>query len=100
MIGIFRSTKGVKNTTFATLLAIKELYPLAYGQFLEYFERRNPKKCDLFLSLLTKDTFSKEYVSVFLRFFSEHNLAGDLSDFEVVFKKFHQLNERLLALKN
>ncbi len=100
MIGMFRSTKAVKNTTFETLLAIKELYPLAYGQYKEYFERRNPKKCDLFLSLLTRDTFSKAYVNVFLKFFSEHNLDAAFLDFEMAFKKFNQLNERLLALKN
>lgn len=72
---------------------------MAYKDFKTYFEQRNPDKTDLFLSLMTTDTYCKDYFISFYSFFLSYNI-DIFSDFDIIIQCFNILNDRLSAIKN
>ena len=96
---MIRSFKNTKFKDSESLLTVKTLYPLAYKDFKTYFEQRNPEKTDLFLSIMTRDTYCTEYFLAFYKFFTSYNIVI-FSDFDVVINCFNLLNDRLSAIKN
>ncbi len=91
--------KKEKRVKIDNLLQIKNEYPLAYATFKKKFEKLNEGKTDLFLSVLTPDTYDKDMFGAFLPFFLDYDIAV-LNNFDCILSSFKLLNDRLSAKYN
>ncbi len=100
MLSIFKNKTLFKPPT--TLFGLREKCPHAFNHYKIYFEKINPcnvEKVELFMSLMTQDTYCSDYFGAFLPFFLHHNIAV-LNDYTTIVHCFQVLNERLIALRN
>ena len=96
----FLSKSKEKVQSHDSLLQVKYKYPLAHKHYNRYYQILNENSnCDLFLSLMTQDTYGWEYFPAFLAFFI-HNDIAPINDYDIILNCFAILNDRLSAVQN